>query len=203
LSAFAHYEDEVRTLVTKRDAAPLPGGGVVAFYGSSSIRLWDSLAEDFFDVPVVNLGFGGSTLAACAHYFERVVVPARPRALVCYAGENDIGDGQLPDAVVNSFRSLHAQVANQLGDTPFAYLSIKPSPNRWQHVGRIREVNRRIAEEIAAREHSHFLDVFTPMLRDDGTPRRELWTEDGIHMNSLGYHVWWQVIASQRRRIGF
>jgi len=41
------------------------------------------------------------------------------------------------------------------------------------------------------------------MLKDDGTPRRELWAEDGIHMNSLGYHVWWQVIASQRRRIGF
>ena len=94
-------------------------------------------------------------------------------------------------------------MGDRLGNIPFAFLSVKPSPSRWQFIDRIREVNRRIAEVIPARPESHFLDVFTPMLKDDGTPRRELWSEDGIHMNSLGYHVWWQVIASQRRRIGF
>lgn len=202
MAGFAHYEEEVKSLIARRDAHPLPSG-TVAFYGSSSIRLWDSLEEDFFDIPVINLGFGGSTLAACSYYFDRLVLPVCPRALVCYAGENDIGDGASPDAVVASFQALHSQVASKLGPTPFVYLSIKPSPNRWQYIERIREVNRRIAAEVAKREESHFLDVFTPMLRDDGTPRRELWMEDGIHMNSLGYHVWWQVIASQRRRIGF
>src|SRR5208337_3077981 len=36
----------------------------VAFYGSSSIRLWETLQEDFPGIGVVNLGFGGSSLAA-------------------------------------------------------------------------------------------------------------------------------------------
>ena len=89
---FESYQGEVAALERRRRAEP-PPPGVVAFYGSSSIRLWDSLAEDFFDVPVINLGFGGSTLAACVHYFDRLVVPCKPGALVFYAGENDIGDG--------------------------------------------------------------------------------------------------------------
>jgi lysophospholipase L1-like esterase len=200
---FPHYEGEVAELARRREAAePLPPE-VVVFYGSSSIRLWHSLTEDFFDIPVLNMGFGGSTLAACSYYFERLIVPCAPHTLVCYAGENDIGDGVKPDGVLASFRSLHSKVNQHLGDRPFVFLSVKPSPARWNVIDRVREVNRRIADEIKCREHSYFLDVHTPMLRDDGTPRRELWTEDNIHMNSLGYHVWWQVIASQRRRIGF
>ena len=46
------------------------------FYGSSSIRLWDTLAEDI-DPGVVNLGFGGSTLQACDYFFERLVRPCK------------------------------------------------------------------------------------------------------------------------------
>jgi len=111
---FENYQGEVRELERRRQAHP-PPPGVVAFYGSSSIRLWDSLEEDFFDVPVVNLGFGGSTLAACAYFFDRLVLPCKPRALVCYAGENDIGDGARPEAVVGSFHALHRAVAERLG----------------------------------------------------------------------------------------
>src|SRR5688572_19564376 len=40
------------------DQAPAPGG--VLFVGSSSIRLWKTLAEDFPRLPVINRGFGGS-----------------------------------------------------------------------------------------------------------------------------------------------
>lgn len=199
---FEWYEGEVRELERRRQANP-PPSGVVAFYGSSSVRLWTTLADDFCEVPVVNLGFGGSTLAACAYYFARLVPPVNPRALVCYAGENDLGDGASVDAVVQAFRDLHVQVGDRLGETPFAYLSVKPSPARWNVVGRIQEVNRRIAEEIKVRPQSHFVDVYTPMQNDDGSPRRDLWTEDGIHMSAAGYYVWWQVLSAHRRQLGF
>ena len=47
------------------------------FYGSSSIRPWDTLAEDF-DPRVLNLGFGGATLEACDYFFSRLVPPVNP-----------------------------------------------------------------------------------------------------------------------------
>ena len=70
------YEAEVRALEKAHTLPPQPQKTVV-FYGSSSIRLWTSLAEDFADLGrdmhVFNGGFGGSTLEACVHFFERLM----------------------------------------------------------------------------------------------------------------------------------
>ena len=57
------YESEVRALEQKT-LSRVNGNHPPVFYGSSSIRLWATLAEDF-DPRVLNLGFGGSTLEAC------------------------------------------------------------------------------------------------------------------------------------------
>ena len=56
------YENEVQRL--EKERAALTYEPKLLFYGSSSIRLWDSLNDDFADYQPVNLGFGGSTLAA-------------------------------------------------------------------------------------------------------------------------------------------
>ncbi|CAF4466122.1 unnamed protein product, partial [Adineta steineri] len=37
----------------------------VVFYGSSSIVMWNTLAQDFSDYTTLNRGFGGSTLVEC------------------------------------------------------------------------------------------------------------------------------------------
>lgn len=67
----------------------------VVFYGSSAFTRWVGLAQDFPQVQAMNLGFGGSTLAACAWFFERVVPRQQPAAL----GDNDLGDSDAPSAV--------------------------------------------------------------------------------------------------------
>lgn len=96
------YEAEIAALETK--FAGKPGGNVV-FYGSSSIRLWPRLQHDFSELSVENWGFGGSTLRDCADFFGRAMVPRKPRALVFYAGDNDLARGASPDDVWNAFIS--------------------------------------------------------------------------------------------------
>ncbi|MBC8143659.1 MAG: GDSL family lipase, partial [Armatimonadetes bacterium] len=190
---FESYESEVRVLEAKTFGAnvePVPPGSIV-FYGSSSVRLWETLQTDiapFAAVPrqCVNLGFGGSTLAACVHYFDRlpgrVVRESFPvRSLVFYAGENDLGDGRSVDAVFDSFVWLHAMVRDRMPGVPFAFISIKPSPSRANVLNRIVAVNARIREKIAERAESVFVDVFPEMLDVTGAPRLELWADDGIH----------------------
>src|SRR5580698_11490568 len=122
------YEDEVRALEQSL-ASSVKEAHPPVFYGSSSIRLWDTLAEDF-DPRVVNAGFGGSTLEACDHYFERLVQPLHPRSLLLYAGDNDLGDGRSVQQVLGWFRSLADKVADLAGPIPFGFVSIKPSPAR-------------------------------------------------------------------------
>jgi lysophospholipase L1-like esterase len=193
------YEAEVRAL--ERDVlGRVNGNRPPAFYGSSSFRLWTTLAEDL-DPHIVNLGFGGSTLEACDHFFKRLVVPVKPRSLLLYAGDNDLGDGRSVDHVVSSFRRLLTKVDTLLGPIPFGFLSIKPSPARFAIIDRIRLVNDRIRDEITARDGGYFVDVFPAMLDTTARPRAELFCEDGLHLNRAGYELWVTHLQEYRNRI--
>ena len=191
------YEAEVAQLVHRLATVPIAAPAV--FYGSSSITLWDSLAADLACERAVNAGFGGSTLAACSHFFERIVPPLRPAALMVYAGDNDLGDGQSPDNVVASFRGLAVQVDRRCGTIPFGFISIKPSPARAAILHRASTVNARIRDLIERRPGGYYVDVFTPMLRR-GAPRPELFSADGLHLSHAGYALWTRILTRFRHR---
>jgi lysophospholipase L1-like esterase len=194
------YESEVQALEQARQRGAWPRCPVV-FYGSSSIRGWDTLTADIGDPRVVNLGFGGSTLEACAHFFERLVVPVDPASLIVYAGDNDLGDGSPPARVVDAFRRLLAKVLRDLGTRPFGFMAIKPSPARASLLGRMREVNEAIRHELASHPSTFFIDVFEPMLDARGEPRPELFLEDGLHLGRAGYDLWRAILQTFRHRI--
>jgi lysophospholipase L1-like esterase len=170
------------------------------FYGSSSIRLWGTLAEDF-DPRVLNLGFGGSTLEACDYFFARLVPPLNPRSLLVYAGDNDLGDGCSVEQVLGQFRSLADKVATSLGGVPFGFVSVKPSPARYPIIDRIRRLNDAVRQEIESRPSGYYVDVFSAMLDQSGKPRAEFFLEDGLHLNRKGYRLWGQLLEPYRSRI--
>jgi lysophospholipase L1-like esterase len=194
------YEEEVRSMESSREPGPTPGRAV-AFYGSSSIRLWSNMAADLGDPRIVNLGFGGSTLAACVHFFERLLVPRRPGSMVLYAGDNDLGDGRSPIDVLGSFRDLTRKLDTHLGPIPFAFISIKPSPARGPLIDSIRTANEMIRRELTLRPNTQYIDVFGPMLGPEGRPRRELYSEDGLHLSPAGYRLWADRILLHRDAI--
>ena len=190
----AAFEPEIRRFeAADRDAPPAPGG--VLFVGSSSFRLWPDLAADFPGVPVLNRGFGGSTLPDVLHFAPRVVLPYRPRLVLLYAGDNDIASGRTPAQVLADYRGFVALVRRSLPATRVVFVSIKPSPSRWALVDRVREANRLVREETSRDPLQGFVDVFTPMLGPDGRPRPELFVADSLHMTPAGYAVWRERIA--------
>ena len=190
------YEQEVRELEQRLRESP-PQAGCVLFYGSSSLRLWGSLEEDFRDVAAINLAFGGSTLEACVWFFDRLVAPRNPRAIVCYAGDNDLGDGRSPDEVMASFRNLLVLIDTHFPTIPFTMLAIKPSPSRWRLAGEINATNEAIRRELQGRERRYFIDLFTPMLGNDGRPDESLFMDDRLHVSPKGYRLWKQLIHSR------
>ena len=193
------YEAEVRALERARTGCAI-GDRTPVFYGSSSMRLWDTLAEDV-GPGILNLAFGGSTLEACDHFFARLVAPVNPRSLLLYAGDNDLGDGRTVDQVLGWFRSLADKVEDSLGAIPFGFISVKPSPARFPIVDRIRRVNELVRKEIEARPSGYYVDVFPAMLNEAGRPRTELYFEDGLHLNREGYRLWGSILQPYRNRI--
>jgi len=182
------YEAEVEALEeTLADRAN--GHRPAVFYGSSSIRLWETLAEDV-DPRVLNLGFGGSTLEACSYFYPRLVKPVHPGSLFVYAGDNDLGDGHSPETVRDCFRSLARQVAESEGAIPFGFASVKPSPARFPILDRIRRFNDLVRREIEDIPSAYYVDLFSPMLDAAGRPRAEFYLDDGLHLNREGYRLW-------------
>src|SRR5580692_1450277 len=86
------------------DRTSPPAPCQVLFVGSSSIVKWrDSLAADMAPMPVINRGFGSSHIEYVNRWFDQIVAPYRPRAIVFYAGENDLDAGKSVDTVVADF----------------------------------------------------------------------------------------------------
>jgi lysophospholipase L1-like esterase len=190
----SRFQDEIeRFEAADRVRPPAPGG--VVFVGSSSIRLWPDLAAAFPGVPVLNRGFGGSTLPEVLRYAPRVVLPYRPRLVVLYAGDNDLAEGRTPEHVAGDYRRLVARLRREVPAVRVAFVAIKPSPSRRALMPRVREANRLIRAEVERDGRQRYVDVFTPMLRADGEPRPELFQADSLHMTAAGYALWRERLA--------
>ena len=187
------YEHEVQRL--EQENARLGYDPKTVFYGSSSIRLWDTLYEDFAAYQPVNLGFGGSTLAACVWFFERLMASYHPQSIVLYAGDNDLGDGRHPEEVFIFFQQMVAHTRRHFGDIPLFFISIKPSITRWNIVDSIRYTNKIIEEEINKQANNlHYINIYNQMTDNAGYPKREFLEPDGLHINGKGYALWKEII---------
>jgi lysophospholipase L1-like esterase len=187
------YEDEVKRL--EKDYTKTAKDVETVFYGSSSIRLWTSLYDDFKDLKPVNLGFGGSTLAACVWFFERVMIPYQPKRLVIYAGDNDLGDGRHPEEVFIFFQQLVVKINKRFGDLPCYFVSLKPSISRWQIADQFKYTNNLIETEIITRNNNwRFINVFKEMIDPAGRLKKEYFLNDGLHLSESGYKLWKEII---------
>lgn len=187
------YEDEVKRLEKERQLIDYQPATL--FYGSSSIRLWRTLREDFKPFLPVNLGFGGSTLAACSWFFNRIVAPYHPQCIVLYAGDNDLGDGRHPEEIFIFFQQLACQVAESFGPIPCYFISIKPSLARWKKINDLKYTNNIIENEIIRKDANwKFINIFNQMLDRNGHPIREYFEADGLHLSPAGYALWKQIV---------
>lgn len=183
------YEEEVKNLEKKKQG--LININQTLFYGSSSIRLWKSVEQDFVEHKALNLGFGGSTLAACVWFFDRILSGYQPDKIVVYAGDNDIGDGRLPEEVFIFFLELTNLIEKKFGTIPCFFISLKPSLTRWNLLNNIKYTNSLIENEIIKRNSNwHFVNIFNKMIDSQGQLQRSLLDIDGLHLSQEGYQVW-------------
>lgn len=173
-----------------------PKTGVIVFTGSSSINFWHTLAEDMKPLEVINRGFGGSQIAQVNHYAGRIVIRYRPRAVVLYAGENDLSWpwSKSPEIVLNDFQQFVQIIHSQLPETWIYYVSMKPSPSRHRNWPTVERTNKLIEEYCRTQDRVQYIDVSRAMLDEQGRPRTELFRWDGLHMNSWGYFLWTSIV---------
>lgn len=197
---FLEWQSEIAAFGVVDRLDPPPSGAVL-FVGSSSIRLWHTLAADFPQLPTINRGFGGSQIADSLYFAEPLVAPYHPAAIVMYAGGNDLAAGKTPEQVCNDFGAFVSCARRWAGPVPFAYLSIKPNLSRRQQLPQIRQANALI--RVCAQQRGvEFLDVHGLMLGPDGEAEPRWFDTDGLHLNEQGYALWTGVVRDWLARQG-
>lgn len=187
------FEPEIAAFEALDAVAPPSRNGIV-FVGSSSFRMWVEIPEDFAPLPAFNRGFGGSYISESVAYADRIITNYEPRAVVVYAGENDIGNGRSGQEVFEQFRLLEEKVREACPDAETFFVSIKASPGRGVVLEQIRIANGLIKAWVENAHRVHYIDVYTPMLGEDNVARAEFFLEDGIHMRRNGYLLWREII---------
>src|SRR5206468_11068907 len=125
-----------------------PPTGALLFIGSSTIRLWKTLAQDFPGHRVINRGFGGSEIVDSTHFAERVILPCKPRMVFLRAGGNDLNAGKPPEQVFADFKEFVAKIHSKLPETEIAFISLSPSIARWKQADKEKAVNTMIEEYV-------------------------------------------------------
>jgi lysophospholipase L1-like esterase len=185
------WESSIRTF-ERRDRSNPPPSGAIVFTGSSSFTFWTSLQEDMAPLQVINRGFGGARMDDVVHYADRIVLPYHPRAVVLFAGTNDITWPRPATAqqVFAGYQAFVQRLQAELPDVPIYYVSITPTPARWRYWTIVQEANRLIQAHTRTDPRLHFIDLTPALLGPDGRPDRKLYRADRVHPNRKGYAVW-------------
>lgn len=169
-----------------------PPKHAILFVGSSSFTIWQDVQDYFPGYSIINRGFGGSTIADQIHYINDVVFPYNPKQIVMYCGENDLAysDTVTAEMVAGRFMKWFSMVRSKMPDVWITYVSMKPSPSRWNLAERFKEGNRLIREFLANQENTSYVNVWDDMLNKDKRPIPAIYLEDSLHMNKNGYAIW-------------
>ena len=194
------FESEIQAF-EKADVEAMPDVGNILFTGSSSIRMWSSLKEDFAPMPVINRGFGGSTIAEVNYYADRLVHKYKPGMIVFYCGENDLTEGRPPALVFQDFKKFIGETEKNSAGVPVIYISAKPSPARWDYWRKYETLNRMVEQFTKSRSNLHFINISETLLGENGEPDSTLFIEDQLHMNSSGYANWTEVLQPMVEKI--
>ncbi len=185
---YAKWEKEVAAYEAADRQGPPPKGGIL-FIGSSTIRLWTTLAEDYPDHKVINRGFGGTEIVDSTHFADRLIFPHEPKQIFLRAGGNDIHAGRTPEEVAYDFAEFVRVVHARLPKTEILYIAVSPAPARWGETDKYRELNRLIREMALKMPRVGFVDSFDVSLSPDGQARPELFVKDRLHFSPEGYKL--------------
>jgi lysophospholipase L1-like esterase len=171
------------------DTTNPPPKGAIEFIGSSTIRKWTTLAQDFPGRPVFNRGFGGSEIADSTHFAPRVIFPYAPGMIFFRAGGNDLWSGKSPEQVFADFKEFVKTVHARLPETKIIFISWSPTPSRWRQHEKERTLNALVADYIRGKPFLQYIETYDLPLGADGRPRPELFEADQLHFNAAGYKL--------------
>jgi lysophospholipase L1-like esterase len=180
----------------REDDGNLPRREAVLAVGSSSMRMWKSIQNDLQPLDIIHRGFGGSTMRHVLQ-MDDFFLRYEAGTVLVYQGDNDLaGNHTSVDAYLEQCQQFIELLRSERPDVKIYFISTKPSPSRKNAMPRFAEANARLAALCENDPNLYFIDVFTPMLDEEGVTREELFIGDRLHLNEAGYELWTHIVRS-------
>jgi lysophospholipase L1-like esterase len=171
------------------DKAKAPPRGAILFAGDSQFYRWKTIHEDLPGYTLINRGIDSFQFPDLLRYFDRLVLPYKPRLIVLHVGGNDVHNGRTPEQVLVDFQAFVARVRETLPGVRVVYSSITPGPGRWDEAPQRMVTNQAIRKYVETQPDLAFVDLWEAMLTPAGQPREDLWVADRVHPNHAGYLI--------------
>lgn len=168
-------------------------GGIV-FTGSSNIRLWTSLKEDFPGLPVLNRGFGGCLANDLVVFFETLITRHEPKLIVAYAGGNDLQEKLTVQEAFDDYTRFLTMTHDRFPKARVILNSVKIAPRRALQIPQVHEFNQRLEAWAAAKDWVRFLDSTSYLADSSGQPIPSYFRDDHLHLNDSGYAKWQSIL---------
>ncbi|AUC20654.1 hypothetical protein BTO15_00330 [Polaribacter sejongensis] len=164
----------------------------ILFVGSSSIAGWKT-SISFPNFSVINRGIGGMNMHEIIFHYNALIKKYNPSIIAIYC-DIDIEQGKAPEEAVVVFKKLVEKIKADFPKTPILLLSMKPVMVD-DFIGKDIRKNKAIANkellDFSKKEKNvYFIDLATLMLHADGTLKTDIFIQDGMHLNKLGYEIW-------------
>ena len=188
------FDKEVADISHHLDSIGWSKGSVI-FTGSSSVRMWKSLQNQFPEVPIINTGFGGSTAEDLEAQLFPLVLRLEPSKVFIYEGDNDINGGKTAAEIMTTLDEIVTRIQKQLPNATVNLISAKPSPSRWELKTSYLVLNELMRQYCTTHENVNFVNVWDIMLDKTGVPRSDIFIGDNLHMNEKGYALWKEIFT--------
>ena len=186
--------------------------GKILFYGSSGFTRWKPkygmrpLEEEILgkdgSLACINHGFGSSTAEELLYYYPRAIKPWEPRALVISIVHNDRGWGYSPNEIMTNLAKLMEMARTDFPGIKLYLCDTRPTYKyNSDSVARFCADFHQLCKEYCDRHEDttlvrhadcadFWIDPADAGAFDAEKIRRDIYVDDEIHFNQLGYDIY-------------
>lgn len=167
--------------------------GKVLLYGSSFFAFWGyeraqkqlSEASDGA-LQVINHGFGGAVVSELLYYYNRLVKPYAPKAIVFRTGHNDVWELSAQEAFTLT-KTLFDWAKHDFPNIPLVAMKAFDHPSALpENLEKLHQYNEML-EALAQQDPQLRLLDMNPFLYEKEGVFRDVFREDGLHLTDAGY----------------
>ena len=188
------YETRINELAKQYKSAQTGG---VLIMGSSTMDYWKTWQTDIGGRLGYNVGIGGTIVEDWLYAYDKLVKPFNPSVILVYLGGNNINNMGHTGAYAESLmEQLLGKMHADFPDAEIYYIYSMAVPSCYKGGKFNTEYGAFIDEMKALVEKTDWLsgiDTFNDLTKD-GEAKKEMYRNDGIHLNDDGYDVFARII---------